>query len=175
MPAAPPRRLLRRVPPATPPTPPLMILVSSHRHLLQDRANRLAAENASNDLNDNRKYGFHFEFPFFSPHIIIVPVNTGPSYAIGQAERYVVHRSHRSIAFAVVAELAVSAQRGKTPMFAMGQKWTSARWFARHSRTTMPLSRTKAEIRAKSMSGEVKSISPVVFSTDRHFAHRAKE
>ena len=35
----------------------------THRHLLQDRANCLAAENASNDLNDNRKYRFHLDFP----------------------------------------------------------------------------------------------------------------
>lgn len=36
----------------------------THRHLLQDRADRLAAENASNDLNDNRKYRFHLNSPF---------------------------------------------------------------------------------------------------------------
>ena len=35
----------------------------THRHLLQDRAYRLAAENARNDLNYNRKYRFHFDPP----------------------------------------------------------------------------------------------------------------
>ena len=54
----------------------------THRHLLQDRADRLAAENASNDLNDNRKYRFHLDSPFKCPYIIVVAVNTGPSYAI---------------------------------------------------------------------------------------------
>jgi hypothetical protein len=38
----------------------------THRHLLQDRAYRLAADNASNDLNYNRKYRFHFGFPTFN-------------------------------------------------------------------------------------------------------------
>jgi hypothetical protein len=35
----------------------------THRHLLQDRADRLAAENASNNLNDNWKYRFHLDSP----------------------------------------------------------------------------------------------------------------
>ena len=38
----------------------------THRHLLQDRADRLAAENAGNDLDDNRKYRFHFGFPLLN-------------------------------------------------------------------------------------------------------------
>jgi hypothetical protein len=72
----------------------------THRHLLQDRANRLTAENAGNDLNDNRKYRFHLEPPSNTPRMIGAVVNTGPSYAIGQAQKFVVHCSQRSVALA---------------------------------------------------------------------------
>jgi len=52
----------------------------THRHLLQDRANRLAAENASNDLNDNRKYRLHLDPPLKPVHDRRGGHNTGPSY-----------------------------------------------------------------------------------------------
>ena len=35
----------------------------AHRHLLQDRTDSLAAEDASNNLNDNGKNCFHVEIP----------------------------------------------------------------------------------------------------------------
>ena len=70
----------------------------THRHLLQDRADRLTAENASNDLNDNRKYRFHLDSPSKCPYTIVVAVNIpGRPMQFGQAERYVVHRSQRSV------------------------------------------------------------------------------
>jgi hypothetical protein len=39
----------------------------AHRHLLQDRADSLTAEDASNNLNNNRKKCFHVEIPPLEP------------------------------------------------------------------------------------------------------------
>ena len=39
----------------------------AHRHLLQDRADGLSAEDASNNLNNDRKNCFHVEIPLKKP------------------------------------------------------------------------------------------------------------
>jgi hypothetical protein len=43
----------------------------AHRHLLQDSTDSLTAEDASNNLNDNRKKCFHVESPKKRPEPVI--------------------------------------------------------------------------------------------------------
>ena len=97
-PAAPPRRLLRSVPPATPPTAPLMILVNwLIATLLQDRTDSLTAEDASNNLNDDRKNCFHVEIPPKEPeHDRPGSQDSGPSMRSVKLKRCSVHRNPRN-------------------------------------------------------------------------------
>jgi hypothetical protein len=46
----------------------------AHRHLLQDRTDSLTAEDACNNLNDNRKNRFHVEIPPKSRNLIVPAV-----------------------------------------------------------------------------------------------------
>ena len=70
----------------------------AHRHLLQDRTDSLTAEDASNNLNNDRKNCFHVEIPPKEPEQNCPGSHDcGPSNAISQAERYRVPRSATAI------------------------------------------------------------------------------
>ena len=60
----------------------------AHRYLLQDRTDSLTAEDASNNLNNNRKNCFHVEIPPREPEQNRPgSQDSGPPYAIRQAQR----------------------------------------------------------------------------------------
>jgi hypothetical protein len=66
----------------------------AHRYLLQDRTDSLTAENAGNNLNNDRKNCFHVEVPPKLPvHSHPGRQYSGPTNAISQAQRRNVHRS----------------------------------------------------------------------------------
>jgi hypothetical protein len=67
----------------------------AHRHLLQDRTDSLAAEDASNNLNNNRKNRFHVSIPPKSPeHSRPGSQLAGRPLRSVKAQRYSVHRSN---------------------------------------------------------------------------------
>ena len=70
----------------------------AHRHLLQDRTDSLTAEDASNNLNNDRKNCFHVEIPRKEPEQNRPGSHDcGPSNAFSQAERYKVRDRRRAI------------------------------------------------------------------------------